>query len=289
MAAAVAASTVLMSTGLMFSGPANAAPADPAPLPYVNLGDSYSAASGVGPTAPGTFPLCSQSLNNFAHLLARRNGFRLTDVSCGGASTDDFFGSQYPGVPPQLDALTPATRLVTVMIGGNDGSVFAGTIAKCVAAAAISGLNGTPCKNQYGSSIVRQLRTETYPNVVRTLTAVRAKAPGARVFIVSYPWLMPATARNCPGFPIAPGDAVYTYDIQTTLNDVVKQAAEATGVRYVDVTSASAGHDACAPVGTRWVEPLVGSRHPVPVHPNALGQREIASILERNLSGGVEN
>ena len=50
------------------------ADAAPAPLAYVNLGDSYSAGSGVSPTAPDKPGSCTQSSNNFSHVIARRNG-----------------------------------------------------------------------------------------------------------------------------------------------------------------------------------------------------------------------
>jgi hypothetical protein len=76
--------------------------------------------------------------------------------------------------------------------------------------------------------------------------------------------------------PVARGDVPYINDIQATLNDAVRRAAEATGVTYVDVTEASRGHDACQPIGTRWVEPGVAGTNPVVVHPNALGERAMA-------------
>jgi hypothetical protein len=61
----------------------------------------------------------------------------------------------------------------------------------------------------------------------------------------------------------------------------VRRAAEETGAVYVDFAEASAGHDACQPAGTRWIEPLLFGRSVVPVHPNALGERRMA---ERTLS-----
>ena len=259
------------------------ADAAPAPLAYVNLGDSYSAGSGVSPTAPDKPGSCTQSSNNFSHVIARRNGFSLKDVSCGGAQTKDFFTRQYPDVAPQLRALRPTTQLVTLMIGGNDGNVFAGTVAKCVAAGVAAGFRGTPCKDQYGSSVTREIQTATYPKIVNALKAIRAKSPRARVAIVSYPLIMPATAQACPNLPVAAGDLPYAHGIQTALNDAVKRAATTTGVTFVDATTPSIGHDGCKPVGVRWVEPIFGTVQPIPVHPNALGEREMAGIVSRTL------
>lgn len=262
---------------------ADAAPAS-GTLRYVNLGDSYAAGSGVSPTAPDKPGSCSQSSNNFAHVIARRNGFSLRDVSCGGAQTKDFFTRQYPDVAPQLHALSADTQLVTLMIGGNDGNVFAGTVAKCIAAGVAAGFRGTPCKDQYGASIEKEVRTATYPKVVNALKAIRTKAPRARVAIVSYPLIMPAKAQTCTNLPVAAGDLPYAHGIQTTLNDAVKRAADATGVTYVDATTPSIGHDGCQPVGVRWVEPIFGTVQPVPVHPNTLGEREMAGIVSRTLA-----
>src|SRR5262249_44440133 len=82
-----------------------------APLRYVALGDSYSAASGVLPPDPLAPPQCLRSARNYPHDIARATGARLTDVTCGAAETGDFFESQYPGVPPQLNALGAETQL----------------------------------------------------------------------------------------------------------------------------------------------------------------------------------
>ena len=38
----------------------------------------------------------------------------------------------------------------------------------------------------------------------------------------------------------------------------------------------SEGHDACQPIGTRWIEPVLQGTNPVVVHPNALGERHLA-------------
>ncbi|WP_232016787.1 SGNH/GDSL hydrolase family protein [Gordonia insulae] len=258
-------------------------PDDRARTRDVNLGDSYSAGSGVLPTAPGTLPLCAQSSINYAHLIADRTGARLTDVSCGGAKTTDFFQTQYPGLHPQLDALNLRTGLVTFMIGGNDGDVFGATVAKCVAAAATTNGQGSPCRAMYGDSIAAEIRRQTFPKLLRAFTAVRSRAPLARAAVVAYPWILPDRAQSCPGFPIAPGDIPYTHGIQTTLNDAIRRAARLTGITYVDAATASVGHDSCKPQGVRWIEPLITDVQTVPVHPNALGERQLAEVTLRAL------
>jgi hypothetical protein len=44
----------------------------------------------------------------------------LTDVSCGNATTDNILTTPQKDHPPQIDAVTPDTKLVTITIGGND-------------------------------------------------------------------------------------------------------------------------------------------------------------------------
>jgi len=246
-------------------------------LRYVALGDSYSAASGTFPpdlTAP---PECARSTVNYPHDLAARIGARLTDVTCGAAETKDYFSSQYPGVAPQLDALPADAQLVTMTIGGNDSSVFINTLTDCGAAGLSTLGQGSPCRDRYGSSFADTINSTTYPALVNALTAVRAKAPSARVAILGYPWIMPATGGCFPIMPVAIGDVPYVRGIQATLNDAVRRAAAATGVSYVDFATVSEGHDACQPIGVRWIEPALAGTNPVIVHPNALGEAQMAA------------
>src|SRR3954471_15153979 len=132
-----------------------AAPGDPAPEQaaaarysrYVALGDSYSA----GPLIPTTDLAggCARSDHNYPSLLAARlHVARLVDVTCSGASTADLTHVQRPfqgaRVPPQLDAVTPHTDLVTVGIGGNDLDLFGTLVATCTRLRD-SDPSGSPC------------------------------------------------------------------------------------------------------------------------------------------------
>jgi lysophospholipase L1-like esterase len=247
------------------------------PLRYVALGDSYSAASGVLPPDPSAAPECLRSILNYPHVIAGSTGAALTDVTCGAADTNDFFEAQYSGVPPQLSALGSDTQLVTMTIGGNDSNVFIETVLSCGTLGVLSLGQGSPCRDRYGSSFEDTIRNTTYPSLVRALQAVRTKAPQARVAILGYPWIMPASGGCFDKMPIASGDVPYVHGIQATLNDAVRRAAAATGATYVNLDTVSLGHDACKPIGVRWVEPVLQGTNAVIVHPNALGEREMAA------------
>ena len=245
------------------------------PLRYVAMGDSYSAGSGVLPTDP-TGVSCTRSLSNYPHDIAAATAVQLTDVTCGAAQTKDYYTSQMPGVAPQLDALGTGTQLVTMTIGGNDSNVFIDSIVECGAAGLSTAGQGSPCKDRYGSSFADTIRTTTYPSLVSALRAVHRKAPNARVAILSYPWIMPTTVGCFTKMSVATGDVPYVRGIQATLNDAVQRAAAATGSVYVDMNVVSNGHDACQPIGVRWIEPVLQGTNPVIVHPNALGEANMA-------------
>ena len=105
---------------------------------------------------------------------------------------------------------------------------------------------------------------------------MHAKAPHARVAILGYPWILPETVGCFDKMPVASGDVPYLRHLQATLNDAVARAATATRSTYVDLNGVSEGHDACQPIGTRWIEPVLQGTNPVIVHPNALGESEMA-------------
>ncbi|GAA2095119.1 SGNH/GDSL hydrolase family protein [Streptomyces albiaxialis] len=284
-----AVSAVAATATLGLTAPAHAEPAEPAaePLPYVALGDSYSAGSGILPLDPDASPLCARTTLNYPHLVAKRTGAQLKDVTCGGAQTKHFTESQYPGVAPQLDAVDKDTKLVTLTIGGNDNNTFIGAILACGSAGIVTGGNGNPCEKLYGSKFTDQIDANTYPALKSSLAAIKAKAPNARVGILGYPWIVPEKAQSgCfAKMPIADGDVPYLRKLQAHLNGAIEKAAKETGATYVDMAAASDGHDACKPSGTRWIEPVLFGTNFVPVHPNALGESKMAEAAIDSLVG----
>ncbi|MEW1953396.1 SGNH/GDSL hydrolase family protein [Terrabacter sp. NPDC080008] len=245
---------------------------------YVALGDSYASGAGITPFVADAPATCSRSRLNYSHdIAAVTHPTSFNDASCSGARTSDFFSSQGPGVAPQLDAVTKDTRLVTMTIGGNDEGVFANSFFGCVALS-YADMGGNPCQRAYGTAFTDQIEKQTYPHLVAALTAVRKKAPAASVVILGYPQILPATGQpSCyRSMPIAMGDVPWLHHEEEVLNEVVRRAARVTGARFVDMTAASQGHDACQPVGQRWIEPAVAPINALPVHPNALGEAAMA-------------
>jgi lysophospholipase L1-like esterase len=264
----------------MISAAANSVSAASPTGPYVALGDSYSAGSGILPLDLTANPLCARTTKNYPHLVAAAiNPESFTDATCGGADTNDFYEQQYIGAPAQLSKVTSDTKLVTLSIGGNDNNTFINMILACGSAGAATLGFGSPCKSIYGTSFKNDVINKTGPAVRKALADIRAKAPGAHVLIVGYPRILPASGNCFLTMPIAIGDVPYVNDVEATLNGVIQQAAGATGAEYVDTWTPSTGHDACKAIGTRWVEPAFWGTNFVPVHPNALGESKMAGLV----------
>lgn len=286
--AAVLASAVLATAGsLAAAGPASATTTSPSfagASPYVALGDSYSSGAGVNPLVPTAPPACSRSWLNYAHDIAAVTRPRsFTDVTCSGADTSDFTNPQ-GAQPPQLDAVTSDTRLVTMTIGGNDENLFTTMLTACAQASAVDlatthSIFGAPCQSEYTSTFADEVAGPIASNIRNALTAVHQHAPHATVVIIGYPRILPdAGVPTCyPAMPFSMGDVPYMSSVETLLNGVIRQAAEDTGSHFVDMAPSSLGHDACRGPLQRWVEPVVAPINAFPAHPNAFGEGAMAA------------
>jgi hypothetical protein len=250
------------------------------------MGDSYTSAPGVGETVDAT---CARSSSNYPSLVAADLGLALTDVSCGGATTTSLVGVQETpsgAVPPQFGALTPGTDVVTLSIGGNDEGLFADLLTTCL------GLrdedpDGAPCRDAFnagGSDRALETIALVEGRVTSALQGIQDRAPEAQVVLVGYPQLAPAEGE-CDLLPLTPGDYDYVRDLMTALGAAGERAAAAAGVAYVDVLTASEGHDICAGADA-WVNGVGGSTdEAMAMHPFAAEQRAVADLVVEALAG----
>jgi lysophospholipase L1-like esterase len=144
---------------------------------YVALGDSY--ASGPGMPEQRADPTgCQRSTTNYPALLAQALQVRTyIDVTCGGARADHITVSQpvAPGPnPPQFDALTPDTDLVTVSIGDNDIDI--GGLWLACAPLGASYPRGGPCQRQTTGDDYAQRIAATAPKVARMLDGIHQRS-----------------------------------------------------------------------------------------------------------------
>ncbi|HWE88419.1 MAG TPA: SGNH/GDSL hydrolase family protein [Pseudonocardiaceae bacterium] len=272
---------VLATTGGLVAA---AAPASAAPSynKYVALGDSYAAVGSLWDVS-GT-PGCFRSASNYAHDLAKDLGVgSLTDETCGSAVTADMTQPQNTGLganPPQFDGLTADTNLVTVTIGGNDFG-FGDIATTCATMGALSPI-GDPCQQHYTVNGVDQLAASISPvaaKVGAVIQGIKQRAPQAKIVVVGYLPIMPPQNGCWPSIPIAGGDATWLYGIQRQLDAAIAAQATDNGAIGID-PSGITGHDACQLPWVRWVEPVLGLP---PLHPNAAGQSNLATLIATKL------
>jgi lysophospholipase L1-like esterase len=245
---------------------------------YVAIGDSYTAAPGTGPSPND----CFQTATNYPRKVAAKLGLRLKDVSCIGAATSHVAAPQVFGSirrPPQADALSPRTDLVTVSLGANDFNTF-GTVAFGCTALRFEDPSGAPCKAADAAATggtVAQKTQATEQNLVDTIRLVAKKAPTARIVVVGYPEFFPSTGP-CAHLPLALGDYPFAHRINELLVRAQKRAATRAKVEYVDVFSASRGHDMCAQ--DPWIAGVNPARaHAAPWHPYPEEQQLVADLI----------
>ena len=257
--------------------PATAGAAQPS---YVAMGDSYTSAPGVLPVEATAPPECGQSEVNYPHLVASALKLSLTDVSCGGARTENFTVAQFEDQPPQFDALSTSTEVVSLGMGGNDGGLF-GTLLQGCTETDLSTPGKTPCKDKYEGFVTKTFEEDKAP-FEAAVAEIHVLSPKAKVFVVGYPEIAPAHGICPTAIPWTEGDLKwFRSKVEKFGNKSIKAEAKANGATFVDTFKPSEGHNACQAVGTRWIEPLLGSLTGVPVHPNATGEENDAFDVER--------
>ncbi|HET9143842.1 SGNH/GDSL hydrolase family protein [Actinophytocola sp.] len=227
-------------------------PAQAAPLAenYVALGDSY--ASGTGAGSYGDSGSCLRSANAYAPLWASSHGAAFTFAACSGADTGDVLNGQ-------LGALSAATTLVTISIGGNDIG-FADIVTTCT-----FGSNST-CVNRVNEARA-QAQSVLPGRLDAVYTAIRDRAPAARVIVLGYPRLF--TAGSCFWFSTTKRNALNT--AANELSDVIAGRAGAAGFTYEDARDNFAGHEVCT--SSPWINGINLGNIVESYHPNAAGHR----------------
>ena len=275
----------------------------PAGSRYVAMGSSFGAGPGIPPRAPGSPRRAGRSASNYAHLVARDLGLDLHDVTYSGATTGDILRPSARGQPAQLDAVTRATRLVTLTAGGNDvGYLPRLTLASLPwplrvlprARAQVAGFGDPAATDERFASLGRNLQA-----IAR---GVADRAPDCRILFVDYLTILPPAGASAPdgacrtgasapdGGPATPPPAAiadWGRVIAARLAAATQEAADAGGAGYVAASAASAGHHAwsAAPWTRRFHLSLRGG---APYHPNADGMAAVARLVLAALAGSPE-
>lgn len=278
---------------LVPTGHALTPPAEPAHPPvwdkapggtrYVSMGDSFASGPGIAPQRAGG---CDRSENNYASLFAERlQVASFVDASCSGATTDHFEAAQTRtgGTnPPQLDALSEDTTLVTFgTMGGNDiGLVQLAT--NCAGSGSCVPAEGTdPLAEKF-----EQVRVD----LAAALAETQRRAPQADVMVVGYGTYLPDNwcASNFYGLVTA-DEAEYIQGEIDRLSDLLREVAGEAGAYFVDQREipGAVDHTVCAWFKDQWVrgvivtDPFDSTAAPdgALFHPSTAGMKATAEFL----------
>ncbi|MGW3356825.1 SGNH/GDSL hydrolase family protein [Streptomyces bungoensis] len=243
------AAALVLAAACTLAGPAATAAAPGiAATGYVALGDSYSAGVGAGSYLTAA-PRCLRSSLSFPALWAAAHSpssFGFT--ACDGARTGEV-------LKDQLGPLGPRTGLVTITAGGRDAG-FTSVMTAC----ALGG--GDRCRSAVAKA--RAATDKSLPgNLDRLYSAIRGKAPAARVVVLGYPRLYQLHGDCSRG--LRDTDRAALNAAADHLDQVLAARAAAHGFTFVDVRRAFSGHEICSPDpwlhSVDWLD-LGASYHP---------------------------
>ncbi|KAI0460174.1 SGNH hydrolase-type esterase domain-containing protein [Xylaria acuta] len=160
------------------------------PLRIASLGSSFAAGPNIAPVDDDS---AGRSGANYAHLVARRVGGHLTDLSvCGATLLHLLDAPQHAGgklFPPQTEDLPADSEVVLVLGGGNDigyiGGLFEDTLQRSWPGSLLLYLQ--PADPDREARTRLQLDVEGLARRYATvLDAIHRKAPQAHVLVVEY-------------------------------------------------------------------------------------------------------
>ena len=254
----------------------------PAPTTVVALGDSAASGEGAGDYEPGTRGEAGNWCHRSAHAYVHRIGVTegSVNLACSGARAADVArggGGRYgEGSQAQrLGELAERVRVTAVVlqVGGNDDPALVPTGIACIRAFLDPAVPG--CRDTVGPQWPARLAAMA-PKVKAAVADVRAAMRGVgytdseyTLVLASYaaPWTermigVPA-AQGCP---YSRPDAEWARTVAfPQLSQTLRTVAAAAGVRFLDLSRATEGREACsrALADEEWQRRLT-------VDPNAL-------------------
>lgn len=251
------------------------AAADPTPPPdsgkHVTLGDSFAAGPQILPMQAAQPSSCARSTKNYGSLVASAMpDSTFVDATCSGAKLTDLWAAQGEA-PPQLDAVTEDTTLVTFgTLGGNDVGLV-GLAMDCV----LGDCAGVPGDANH------QKVEATRANLTAGIEDVKAAAPNATIVMVGYGTYLPP--GGCPGVPLESAEADYLQGLIDHLSNVIGEVAAAENVLFADQRDIPGrlDHTACAPFEEQWIRGVnIGDgTDGALLHPSGAGMRATAELI----------
>lgn len=309
---ASAAAVLMLGGGL---AAANPAAAESRPTAVVSLGDSAASGEGARNYEPGTNQsgnFCHRSLDSYIHETAIPGIDATINLACSGArSTHLQIGGQSRYGENQAAMLADAAaqydvKLVTVQIGANDDPGFGETVLECVIRWAA--IVGPGCRDTIGAEWPDRVEAMK-PKVADAVNDVRKVMSDAgyaesdyELVLVSYASPVTENMRllthALEGCPIRLADAKWGRTVATVLlNDALRSVAQDLGVRFLDLSRATEGREACnRSVSTHWIRPLTvavqdvvngigGNLVQESFHPNARGHSQMGGCVREFYAG----
>ncbi|MET9630197.1 GDSL-type esterase/lipase family protein [Lentzea sp. NPDC006480] len=272
----------------------------------VALGDSTMSGEGAGSYEPGTN---GEDGGNWCHrstaasiMKAQIQADRKINLACSGANSDKLRNDQLP----QLRKIAGSNRVtaIVVAIGANDDPHFAEVLNKCFEAWG----KRSDCTSSVAAEWSKRVR-RMVPKVENTLNAIRQTMRDAghrdadyQLVVQSYAApvspKMPRSLQNLSGCPLRPSDLEWVVDEAVPeLSNGLRTAAEKVNARFLDLSRAGEGHEACvSKPQNEWFTRLTvdweglknDKRAPHALqesfHPNALGHEQIGRCLTEFLA-----
>jgi lysophospholipase L1-like esterase len=256
--AAVLAAAAL-ALPVLAAGPASAVTLVGASVPvhYVALGDSYSSGLGAGDIISSSGS-CDRSSVAYPELWANSHApTSFANATCSGATTSTVLSTQ-------LSALSSATTLVSITIGGNDVG-FDAVMETCVlhsTSTCVSAVN--TAEGEVASQLPGELDS--------VLTAIASHAPSAKVVVLGYPQLYDlANSSLCLG--LSTTDRTDLNQAANLLDGQIQATAARHGDTFADVRAIFAGHQNCDGPSS-WLHAVNILDISESYHPTAAGQAD---------------
>ncbi|MFL6014079.1 MAG: SGNH/GDSL hydrolase family protein [Gaiellaceae bacterium] len=217
---------------------------------YAGLGDSYS--SGVGTGSYTVDSACKRSVYAYPYLWAQKHaGSALSFAACSGAKTSDLLSTQ-------IQAVTSATTLVTMTIGGNDIG-FANLIYQCTL---------SNCSTALDSARLN-LEATLGAALDNVYTTVKSRAAiGAKIVVLGYPRVF--SGASCFGsLGISSTEEAKANQLSDALDQLTATHALADGVTYKSAITPFTGHAVCS--SSAWLNGLNLFNTGESYHPNRTG------------------
>lgn len=319
----VLAVVVLLSLFLVVGSPPPPPPGPPenAPRVVVGLGDSTMSGEGAGDYDPVT----NGKDGNWCHRSPHASILQVKlptapegiNLACSGAPSGQVElgdAKQYtePSQAQRLRELATTRRVVAVVlaIGANDDPSFSHVLDDCIQ----SYLSNRPagCAETIGPQWQGRVDAMV-PKVVRAIRDIRTAMAGAGYQNNDYQLVLQSYAspvaenvleplRNLSGCPLRRDDLKWVQEKAVpVLTEGMRAAARQTGVRFLDLSQAGIGHEACSNsndkkewfrrLAVQWADLQSDQRatHALQesFHPNAAGHEQIGRC-EREFLDGVE-